>query len=431
MKKQLKATKTKSIKTDFCAEQLTLYSGINPLHQFMVKEKIYDGLTSVFKKDLYNSEKFSDHHTASTVILGNLSGISHMSNYSKFSNDPLLKNLIGLDKPINEESISYKFKKLGQTGARLLEEFSLNQIKDFMSEHLTDIQTIDADSTVKTVHGNQEGAEKGFNSLHRGKKSYQPLILFYSELKTVIHSWFRTGSAYTSNGICDIIRQLQESIPEVLLNVFFRADSGFFSGELFDLLEDLGWTYLVKVKLKNLNELLAEQKWEESSSDIYVCEFEYQCKGWSKPRTFKAVRKKIGEIIVPLMDQIERIPEYKYFCYCTNLDNDPWEIHKLYGKRAESENWIDHVKNQLFAATTLTNNFWANDIFWQLSVLAYNISVMFRYRDKKAFRQEPGTFREWFIKVPGKVVSHEGYIWVKMYKDYYRKEDWLRLAKSA
>lgn len=36
-------------------------------------------------------------------------------------------------------------------------------------------------------------------------------------------------------------------------NVFFRVDSGFFSGELFNLLESYGWDYLVKVKLKNLD----------------------------------------------------------------------------------------------------------------------------------------------------------------------------------
>jgi len=52
---------------------------------------------------------------------------------------------------------------------------------------------------------------------------------------------------------------VQTSLPRDIRKVFFRADSGFFSGELFDLLESYNWDYLVKVKLKNLEDLLKAQ----------------------------------------------------------------------------------------------------------------------------------------------------------------------------
>jgi len=39
-------------------------------------------------------------------------------------------------------------------------------------------------------------------------------------------------SAYTSNGIVDFLKEVQTSLPESIENVFFRADSGFFSGKL-------------------------------------------------------------------------------------------------------------------------------------------------------------------------------------------------------
>ena len=87
----------------------------------------------------------------------------------------------------------------------------------------------------------------------RGKEEIcQSLV---SELKLLVNSWFRTGSAYTSNGICELIKQTAAILPSNIKKIFFRADSGFFSGKLFDLLESLGWTYLVKVKLKNLKKL--------------------------------------------------------------------------------------------------------------------------------------------------------------------------------
>lgn len=46
---------------------------------------------------------------------------------------------------------------------------------------------------------------------------------------------------------------------------------------------------------------------------------------------------------------------------------------------------------------TLTDDFWANDILWQLSVLAYNLSIMMRQKDDQLHRQEHRTFRNWFV----------------------------------
>jgi hypothetical protein len=130
------------------------------------------------------------------------------------------------------------------------------------------------------------------------------------------------------------------------------------------------------------------------------------------------------------MGIIEQIPVYDFFCYCSNLKGlDSMSIHRLYGGRAECENWIEHKKNQLCAGKTITDNFYVNDILWQLSVIAYNLSVTMRYEsDFKVWRQEPGSFREWFIAVPGKVVVHGRKTIVKMSKHYIYAKEWMRLA---
>jgi hypothetical protein len=59
---------------------------------------------------------------------------------------------------------------------------------------------VDCDSTVKTVFGVQEGAEKGYNPHKRGAMSYQPLLAFCAQTKEILQGWFRCGIAYTSNG---------------------------------------------------------------------------------------------------------------------------------------------------------------------------------------------------------------------------------------
>ncbi|SCM59700.1 transposase [Petrimonas mucosa] len=120
------------------------------------------------------------------------------------------------------------------------------------------------------------------------------------------------------------------------------------------------------------------------------------------------------------------VPEYEYFCYCSNLKGlDALQLHTLYGSRSESENWIEQTKNSLCAGKTITRDFWVNDILWQLSSFAYSLSVLMRYRgDFWVWRQEHSTFREWFIRVPGKVVKSGRQVTVKMPKEYYRKAGW-------
>ena len=113
---------------------------------------------------------------------------------------------------------------------------------------------------MSTIYGNQEGAAKGYNPHKPGAKSYHPQFCFCTELKLILNSWFRTGSSYTS---------------------------GYFNGELFDLLESEGHDYLVKVKLKNLGRLMLEQEWSFSEKNKSVCAFEYQAKGWKKKRTLR------------------------------------------------------------------------------------------------------------------------------------------------
>ena len=105
------------------------------------------------------------------------------------------------------------------------------------------------------------------------------------------------------------------------------------------------------------------------------------------------------------------------------------KLHELYKQRSTSETWIDQVKNQLLAGATLTDNFYANDILWQLNVLAYNLSVMMRYKVKKFWRQEHATFRDWFINLPAKLVHGSRQITMKIYENYYLKDIWIEFER--
>lgn len=240
------------------------------------------------------------------------------------------------------------------------------------------------------------------------------------------HTWFRTGSAYTSNGICEFVKEIKASLPGGVKKVFFRADSGFFSGKLFDLLESYAWDYLVKVKLKNLDRLLESQTWEviDKQQDIAICEFEYQAAEWTKSRMLKAIRSVKEYVNLPLYGEVAI---YQYACYISSYESDASKLHELYKQRSTSETWIGQVKGQVMAGSTLTNNFAANNILWQLSVFAYNVSVMMRKSVVKFKKQEHRTFVGWFITIPAKIIRSSRQIQMKIYKHHSHKKDWKML----
>jgi len=429
-KKILKG-QSKTVKHSFTGSNITKYSGLNTAAKYMNKQGIIKSVSTLFPTQWQNATKFGANQVLISIIMASFCGINRICKIASFTGDGLTRVLLKLSKAINENAISATLKKLGQSGARKLQSLLLSNNARWLKESGFTSITLDADSTVKSVCGNQEGAAKGFNTTKKGAKSYHPLLVFVSEMKLLYHSWFRTGSAYTGNGIVDFLKEVKSSLPETIDKVFFRADSGFFSGELFDLLEFYGWNYLVKVKLKNLEKLLQSKIWEpiKGKEDIAICEFTHKANGWSKPRILKAMRSIKEYVQVEYLGERYIVPVYQYVCYISSYDMDAIQLHELYKQRSTSETWIEQVKGQAMAGATLTNDFWANDILWQLSVFAYNLSVMMRQKKSKFKRQEHQTFIDWFISVPAKITSTGHQMELKLYEHHFNKADWQELDK--
>jgi len=429
-KKKLK-NQSKVVKSSFTGSNITRYSGLNSVSKYMNRQHIVKSISNSFPTVWHNATKFGVNQVMMAITLASLSGINRIYRIAVFSGDGLVKALLKLDKAINENAISATLKNLGQSGARKLQQLLLSKNARWLRESgLTSI-TLDADSTVKSVCGNQEGAEKGFNATKKGAKSYHPLLVFVSEMKLLYHTWFRTGSAYTANGVVEFLKEVQSSLPRTVTKVFFRADSGFFSGNLFDLLESYSWDYLVKVKLKNLEGLLKAQEWTDvkDAKDVAICEFVYQAKSWQHSRVLKAMRTVKEYVEVSYLGEITMVPVYQYVCYVSSYDMDAVELHEVYKQLSTSETWIEQVKGHTMAGNTLTDDFWANDILWQLSVFAYNISVMMRQKKDKYKKQEHRSFIDWFISVPAKITRSGHQIELKMYEHHFYKDDWEELDR--
>ena len=419
------------IKSSFNGGALTNYSGIKTFYKFMEKLDIINSLDSLGIK-LYHNAKSDTGVILSILILGIQSGMNRISKIENFTLDPLLQQLFGLSGKISDSTIIDRLKRFSM---KQTSEYMglIGQISQKTHKKLGTIKDIlDLDSSVKTVYGNQQGAEKGFNGQKKGAKSYHPLMAFLGSTKECLLSWLRPGNTYTANGADEFLKKVFGMLSQGIKSLLVRADSGFFSDKLISAIEERsGINYLIKVKLKNMVSVLSSQDWQSvpGMPGVEICDFDYRPASWAKARHFSAVR---------ILQNIENngvlfpTKNLGYFCYCTDIVDNPLQIHRIYGDRGTSENWIENVKNQMFAGQLLTNEFWANEALWLSSVLAYNISVWMRkLSGDSSWHQEPATFRAWFVQLAGKVVKSGRQVFLKMYKAYYYREKWRKIDEAV
>ena len=419
--------KAGKIKTSFSGGKLTNYSGMLPIYNFMCSIGLPEMLSKI-NLNLHHNIKYETSDIFSIIMLGLLSGANRIKKIETFSRDPLIQEIFGIEDKVDEDTISNRIRRFGIKQNCELMDVIGNTSSKVHQKLGTRADILDLDSTVKTVYGNQEGTGKGYNPEKKGAMSYHPLMGFLNSTRECILSWLRPGNTYTSNNTPEFIKQVFAMLEEKINHLLVRADSGFFDNTIISEIESRPNTdYIIKVKMKNLNRMLSAQNWESipGMPGWEMTEFYHRSAGWEKARKFVSMRRirKIEEegMFFPRI-------EYDYFCYVTNIYESPLFIHNEYGDRGTSENWIEAVKNQMFAGSLLTQDFWANEALWLASVMAYNISVWMRaLTDEKSWHEEPMTFRTWFIQLAGKVVRTGRKIYLKMYEAYYYKSRWKRI----
>ena len=175
--------KTQNVKHFFTGTKLTKYAGLSPIMNFINKLKIGEQINELFPTEKTNAVKFSNGQIILSLLLSSLSGVNRAVRIANFTADSLVQTVLNLRKNLNKDVIGERLKKFGQQGSVLFQEYTFKKVSQWITESGLTALTIDCDSTVETVYGNQQGAAKGYNPVKKGAKSYHPLLAFVSELK--------------------------------------------------------------------------------------------------------------------------------------------------------------------------------------------------------------------------------------------------------
>ena len=424
------------------ARGLTSQAGLLPVVKYLSRI----GFEKIVRQDVPHKRGDNANYQLSDVILltlvGMIGGATSIAKLCAVWSDGVLREISGWMQLPVETTISRLFKEVTERQINQLESVNhrlRGQIWRRANRSgaskigLNPTQWIDIDSTVDSVCGTQAGAAKGYNPKSKGAHSYHPQLAFLAGSKEILQAWFRTGSAYTSNGVVEFVKQMLAHLPN-RMRIIVRADSGYFTGALFDLLDEQGHGYLIKVKLKNLAVILAKQQWVAiaGQSGWEQCAFEYRCTEWSVTRRFVAVRKALPKAQSCQLDLLETTT-YDTFCYITTETLTPWQTHKKYGERATCETWIEEAKGQIGLGKIRTAEFLANAALFHCAVLAYNtLRWMALMSGSQTLQQwEPETIRTYLVRVAGKLLTGSRQLTVKTPNNHLYPqvwEDWVAVG---
>jgi hypothetical protein len=420
-------------------ERLTLrratgYGGFNALSDFVHAVGIDAALTEAFGDDKAAWATYPLPETLRHLLDGYLLGVERVWHFADLEQEPLLCAKRGRER-LPDYTLLYRDLTRFEAAAMLgrLRAVGEGLVREALAAQAW--YTLDCDSTVATVYGEQEGARPGPNPHKRGRPSYHPLLCRERQSGLVINSRLRPGDTGTATDAVAFIRQSVARLPRARhRTVLIRADRGFDAEALYAACEQRGWHYLVKLRVtadlaSRIWAHAAEGRWRRLDPDApdagEVSEFRFTRQGWSRPRRVIVTRRRDAE---NPQGHLWDAAGYNYAAYVTDLPGPPADVVACYDKRADLEKAIHELKEDFGIDRISSSSFGANAADLELKVLAFNLLVLYQRRALGwTILHRAKTVRRRLVAVAGQLIRTAGRWVLKLATDWPGQPDLVRV----
>jgi len=281
---------------DFEGKNLTPYGGLFPVATMLEKlgfQKLIEEKLTVRRVP----GVMSMYQFVLSMVLAVYVGFSRLNHIRFVAKDPMLTRILRVwELPV--QSTFWRF----LASLHLSVAGQLLQVQRVMRERVwaaANVQltaiTLDSDTTVHTLYGQQMGSRKSYNPRNRGKKSYPPILTFVAETREYIAGELRTGDRPDGKQIARHLAGVFAVLPRGIQKIFARVDAGFYCWEAVEAYEQ-GQAQFIMVarKTSRLVAKLHTADWKRSpkTDADEQCEFCYQPEGWGQAYRFIALRYK-------------------------------------------------------------------------------------------------------------------------------------------
>jgi len=368
----------RSLAITFGAPNLTHYGGVYLLHRFLSRIGFKDAV-AVRVRLAQRNNRYSVGEMLLALLYPMILGLERLETTQLLRQNGVFQYLTGLPSYPEATSLRRFLLRVAPQGLP-----KLRALHDRFLQRLT-VQPrpparliFDVDSTVLVVYGTQEQARIGYNPIKRGRPSYHPLLCFEGQSKDFWHGELRPGDAHTASGTLDLLRACFAKIPAGVRSVIVRADKGFYDHKLVEWLEDQRVGFVIVARLTApIKRKFAHLRYVSPSRGVEVAEFRYQPTRWPHPYRFVVVRRPQPDEPTAQLT-LFKLGKYHYQVLVTNLRLKPLTLWRFYNDRAGVELLIRHLKSDYALGSIPTRHFFANETYFHLLLLAYNLVNWFK-----------------------------------------------------
>jgi hypothetical protein len=354
---------------DICSERLTAFGGLLALVKFLDLIKFKD-----LFRDIYVSPPRKTMLGCYRMVLGLLImlfvGFQRIGHLKHLREDSMITGILKVTR-LPAVSTFWRYLqslKIVQSQSLLRLMAALRERVWQLAEYRPKRVRINIDTTVATVYGDIQGAHKGHNTKHRGKKGLRPVLCFLDETREYLCGTQRRGQTITGKEVARLIQSFRWYLPDYVEDILACGDGEFISWESVCECEKSGFSYIFGNR--RCTPPFPENRWYRHKEYEYN-ECLYQPNGWEKPCRFVVMRIKKdqkGDRQLPLLEE----DRYVYRVFVTNLTLKPHYVIARYDKRADVENSIGEAQREGILAIP-SKKFQCNHAYFQIVMLAYNL----------------------------------------------------------
>ena len=344
------AIANRKIPETFTLRRATRYGGFNALSDFVTAQGIDRALTDAFGRAKAPGATYRLPETLRHLLDGSLLGVERVWHFTELEQEPLLCVKRDRDR-LPDHTLLYR--ELGRFEAPGMRSRLRAVGETLLGRALADQprSTLDCDSTVETVYGEQAGARRGPNPPKRGRASYHPLLCRERKSGLMVHRQLGPGDTDSATGAVPFLRQAVARLPHRRRRtVLSRADRGFDVEALYARCERRGWHYVITLRVtadraSRIWAHAAHGRWRvvdaEATTPIEVAELRFRRGCWSRVRRVVLTRRRDAE---NPQGHLWDAAGYNYAAYVTDGDWAPEDVVAVYDKRADMEKAIHELK---------------------------------------------------------------------------------------
>ena len=358
-----------------------------------------------------------------TWFLSILAGQHRYAHITALRGDGVSPQILGMSKIVSEDTLR---RALARMSADASQDWLRPQLLSSVQAALDTPWILDIDTTIKTLFGQQSGAEVSYNPHKPGRPSHALHTYFVSNLRMVLDVVVCPGkqhsAAHARPGLIDILNSLTPGqLPSLV-----RGDCGFGNEPFIAELETRGQPYLFKLRQtsgvkKMLMRQFSRKDWTTpgpADQGWSAVEDTLRLAGWDKSRRVVILRRAAKSDVAltrnSAEDQMELLlPDqdvelWEYAVLVTNSGYALESMAQLYRDRADAENGFDELKNQWGWGGFTTQDIERCQTSARAVALVYNWWSWYCRAAKPEARMEAITSRALLLAAVGRATKHAG-----------------------